>query len=126
MAGFVLAGDLDLQRAVSYRTATFADLAAAVLRGEGHLCPRCPPRLRMARRPSGRGEQHAPFSELEAHRHYLPLDRPDMVHCAAGFRASIAASQLSAWGMSPVLVDDVFEHSALHDLRLSASNGAER
>jgi rhodanese-related sulfurtransferase len=123
VAGFVLASDLDLQRAVSYRTATFADLAAAVLRGEGpfvldvrHGSEWHAGHLAVAK--------HAPLPELEAHRHYLPLDRPIWVHCAAGFRASIAASQLSAWGMSPVLVDDVFEHSALHDLRLSASNGA--
>lgn len=65
--------------------------------------------------------KHAPLPELEAHKPLLPLDRPIWVHCAAGFRAGIAASRLSAWGMSPVLVDDLFERAAPHGLRVTTS-----
>ncbi len=34
------------------------------------------------------------------------------VHCAAGYRAAIAASMLSAAGLRPVLVDDVLDNAA--------------
>jgi rhodanese-related sulfurtransferase len=52
----------------------------------------------------------------------LPLDRPIWVHCAAGSRAAIAASFLSGWGMSPVLIDDFFDQAALHNLDIEASS----
>jgi rhodanese-related sulfurtransferase len=68
--------------------------------------------------------RHAPLPELEAHKRSLPLDRPIWVHCAAGFRAAIAASQLSAWGLCPVLVDDSFDRSALHGLRVTDDDRA--
>jgi rhodanese-related sulfurtransferase len=45
------------------------------------------------------------------------------VHCAAGFRAAIAASLLSAWGMRPVLIDDLFENAALSDLEIAEGAG---
>jgi glyoxylase-like metal-dependent hydrolase (beta-lactamase superfamily II)/rhodanese-related sulfurtransferase len=122
VSGFVLASDLDLQRATRYRTATFADLAAAVGRGEGPLV------LDVRHGSEWRAghlavARHTPLPELEAYKHSLPLDRPIWVHCAAGFRAAIAASQLSAWGLSPVLVDDVFDRSVLHGLRVTADDG---
>ncbi len=120
VSGFVLASDLDLQRALRYRTATFADLAEAVDRGEEPLV------LDVRHGPEWRAghlavAKHAPLPELEAHKPLLPLDRPIWVHCAAGFRAGIAASRLSAWGMSPVLVDDLFERAAPHGLRVTTS-----
>jgi rhodanese-related sulfurtransferase len=36
----------------------------------------------------------------------VPADRPVWVHCAAGYRASIAASLLARAGREVVLVDD--------------------
>jgi glyoxylase-like metal-dependent hydrolase (beta-lactamase superfamily II)/rhodanese-related sulfurtransferase len=123
VSGFVLASDLDLQRAMRYQTATFADLAAAVARGEEPLV------LDVRHGSEWRAghlavARHTPLPELEAHKSYLPSDRPIWVHCAAGFRAAIAASQLSAWGMSPVLVDDLFERAAPHRLRVTTSTSS--
>ncbi|HWD80690.1 MAG TPA: rhodanese-like domain-containing protein, partial [Kribbella sp.] len=40
------------------------------------------------------------------------------VHCAAGYRASIAASFLHAGGRQLVAVDDQFENAAKTDLQL--------
>jgi len=37
---------------------------------------------------------------------------PVWLHCAAGYRAAIAASMLAAVGRSPVLVDDLFDNAA--------------
>jgi rhodanese-related sulfurtransferase len=106
-----------------YQTATFADLAAAVARGEEPLV------LDVRHGSEWRAghlavARHTPLPELEAHKSYLPSDRPIWVHCAAGFRAAIAASQLSAWGMSPVLVDDLFERAAPHRLRVTTSTSS--
>ena len=41
----------------------------------------------------------------------LPRDEEIWVHCAAGFRAAIATSLLSASGFRPVLIDDVLENA---------------
>jgi glyoxylase-like metal-dependent hydrolase (beta-lactamase superfamily II)/rhodanese-related sulfurtransferase len=122
VSGFVLASDLDLERARHYPVATFADLSAAVQRGErplvldvrhrsewraGHLALAC----------------HVPLPELEAQRGSLPPEQPIWVHCGAGFRAALAASRLSAWGMSPVLVDDLFGRAAPYGLEMTVGDG---
>lgn len=115
VAGFVLASDMDLPHADHYPVATFGDLAAALNRREEPLV------LDVRHRSEWRGghlavARHLPLPELEAERHSLPADRPVWVHCAAGFRAAIAASRLSAWGLAPVLVDDNFESVRRHNL----------
>jgi rhodanese-related sulfurtransferase len=60
--------------------------------------------------------RHIPLPDLGDEKLSLPQDRPIWVHCAAGFRAAIATSFLSAWGMRPVLIDDLFDQAAQHNL----------
>ncbi|HEV7687244.1 MAG TPA: rhodanese-like domain-containing protein [Acidimicrobiia bacterium] len=52
------------------------------------------------------GALHIPWHDLAARVAELPSDRDIWVHCAAGFRAAIAASLLQRAGRRPVLVDD--------------------
>ena len=52
------------------------------------------------------GALHIPFHELPHRAREVPVDGQLRVHCAAGFRAAIAASLLSRFGRPPVLVDD--------------------
>jgi rhodanese-related sulfurtransferase len=115
VAGFALASDLDLKQAHHYPVATFRDLSAAVQGGAQPLV------LDVRHRSEWRAghlsvARHVPLPDLDAQRPSLPLDRPIWVHCAAGFRAAIAASLLSAWGMRPVLIDDLFDQAALCNL----------
>lgn len=90
----------------SYRAITFAELAAepelAVLdvrlageRADGHV----------------EGSLHLPLPELLHRVGELP-EAPLAVHCASGYRASIAASLLDRSGREVVLVDDTFERAA--------------
>jgi rhodanese-related sulfurtransferase len=46
----------------------------------------------------------------------VPTTVPVWVHCGAGFRAAAAASLLSGWGASPVLIDDVWSNVNETDL----------
>lgn len=95
-------GDLGAHRVVD-----FAELAAAVERGDepwildvrqdlewadGHLA----------------GANHLPLHELLTRLDEVPTDREVWVHCASGQRATIAASLLARSGRRPVLVDDDF------------------
>jgi hydroxyacylglutathione hydrolase len=52
------------------------------------------------------GSQHIPLHELERRVDEVPDDREVWVHCASGYRASIAASLLARGGRQPVLIDD--------------------
>jgi hydroxyacylglutathione hydrolase len=52
------------------------------------------------------GSLHIPFHELEWRMAEVPSAGPVWVHCASGFRASIAASLLARVGRSPILLDD--------------------
>jgi glyoxylase-like metal-dependent hydrolase (beta-lactamase superfamily II)/rhodanese-related sulfurtransferase len=124
--GYVLADDLEDEGNHRYPVATFADLAQTVGHGPEpfvldirHGAEWRSSHLAMA--------HHVPLPELPAWRPTLPDDREIWVHCAAGFRAAIAASQLSAWGLGPVLVDDAFEHAADVDLEVvSGAAGVNR
>ena len=49
---------------------------------------------------------HIPMHELDRRIDELPNDRPVWVHCASGFRASIAASLITRLGKNVVLIDD--------------------
>ncbi len=53
-----------------------------------------------------RASVHIPMHELERRIDELPKDRPVWVHCASGFRASIAASMIARLGRDVVLIDD--------------------
>ena len=90
----------------SYPAMTFAELAdkprLAVLdvrlageRADGHVD----------------GSFHVPLPELLQRLDQLP-DVPLAVHCASGYRSSIAASLLDRAGREVVLVDDTFERAA--------------
>ncbi len=56
------------------------------------------------------GAVHIPLHELAARIADIPPGEV-WVHCAAGYRASIAASFLSAAGRTPVAVDDTFDNA---------------
>ncbi|WP_426998019.1 rhodanese-like domain-containing protein [Pseudarthrobacter sp. N5] len=57
------------------------------------------------------GAVHIPLHELPRRLHQLPAGEV-WVHCASGYRASIAASFLAANGHQVVLIDDKFAHAA--------------
>ncbi|HEU4546020.1 MAG TPA: hypothetical protein VFR88_06995, partial [Microlunatus sp.] len=44
------------------------------------------------------------------------------VHCAAGYRASIAASFLAAAGRAPVVIDDSFDNARKTGLHLVSAD----
>jgi hydroxyacylglutathione hydrolase len=89
----------------SFATATFADLA--------RVRRRRPVTLLDVRRTgeSGasriRGSVNIPLHELPGRLAEVPAGEV-WVHCAAGYRASIAASFLAAAGREPVAIDDAF------------------
>jgi hydroxyacylglutathione hydrolase len=62
--------------------------------------------------------QHIPLHELERRVDEVPDDREVWVHCASGYRASIAASLLARGGRRPVLIDD--DADRIGDLGLDA------
>ncbi len=98
-----LAGTTPLSR---YRTATFADLAQARDAGTVHVLDV----RRDAEWKDGHvaGAQHIPLHALQDRLAEVP-DGPVWVHCASGFRASIAASVLDAAGKQVVAIDDDFD-----------------
>jgi rhodanese-related sulfurtransferase len=121
VAGYALASDLDLKQANHYPVATFRDLAATVRGGAEPLV------LDVRHRSEWRAghlsiARHVPLPDLGDEKPSLPLDQPIWAHCAAGFRAAIAASFLSAWGMRPVLIDDSFDQAALHNLDIEPAS----
>lgn len=96
----------------SYRTATFADLADA-REDDGFVV------LDVRRDDEwadGRidGAVHIPLHDLEARFDEVP-EGEVWVHCASGYRASIAASLLDRAGRSVVAIDDEWAAAAKHD-----------
>jgi hydroxyacylglutathione hydrolase len=65
------------------------------------------------------GSQHLPLHELTRRALEVPVDREVWVHCAGGYRASIAASLLVRAGRRPVLIDD--DEQAITSLGLDRS-----
>ena len=55
------------------------------------------------------GSLSIPLHEVWQRSDELPIDQPIWVHCASGYRASIAASRIERSGRTPVLIDDRFE-----------------
>jgi len=102
----------------SYRSATFADLAAE--QHEGGLVV-----LDVRRRDewdAGHldGAVHIPLDQLEDRIDEVPRDRPVWVHCASGFRASIAASLVDRAGHEVVAVHDDWD-TAVEDAALAVT-----
>jgi glyoxylase-like metal-dependent hydrolase (beta-lactamase superfamily II)/rhodanese-related sulfurtransferase len=92
----------------SFRTATFADLANE---------PGTPYVLdvrRAGERAEGwiDGSHNVPLHSLRGRIDEVPADREIWVHCAAGYRASVAAAILDAAGRTVVAVDDAFTSAA--------------
>ncbi|HXV93957.1 MAG TPA: rhodanese-like domain-containing protein, partial [Pseudonocardia sp.] len=100
------AGDAPLG---SFPRATFADLARALAGDEA-------PVVLDVRRDRERAESriagsvHVPIHELPDRIGEVPAG-PVWVHCAGGYRASIAAALLAARGHEVVAVDDAFDHA---------------
>ena len=63
------------------------------------------------------GAVNIPIHELSARLDEVP-DGEVWVHCAGGYRASVAASLLDASGRRPIAVDDSFDHAAEVGLHL--------
>ncbi len=104
----------------SYRSATFAELAAErsdaltvldVRRTDeweaGHLD----------------GALHIPLDQLEDRMSEVPADQPVWVHCASGFRASIAASLADRAGRQVVAIHDEWDEAAKVDALFVGKRG---
>lgn len=102
----------------SYDTATFQDLAKAQAEGPVHVLDV----RRDAEFDDGHltDVQHIPLHSLLSRVEEVP-DGPVWVHCAGGFRASIAASILDAAGKQVTAIDDGFEAAHEAGLEMAAS-----
>jgi hydroxyacylglutathione hydrolase len=92
----------------SFPTATFTDVAAVRKRDPSTVI------LDVRRHGEWReghvqGALHIPLHELLDRTDEVPGDRPVHVHCASGFRATIAASLLDARGRQVTAVVDAFD-----------------
>lgn len=102
----------------SFATGTFADLA--------HVRHHRPVVVLDVRRVDEydaeaiEGAVNIPLHELPRRLAEVP-EGEVWVHCAGGYRASVAASFLAAAGRRPVAVDDDFAHAAATGLTLTAS-----
>ncbi len=104
----------------SYRSATFADLSSD--RSDRDLVV-----LDVRRHDEWRdghldGAVHVPLDELEDRIDEVPRGVPVWVHCASGFRASIAASLLDRAGREVVAIHDDWEHAADHRLPIQKAS----
>jgi rhodanese-related sulfurtransferase len=66
------------------------------------------------------GARHLALPELVGHRSEVPPTGQIWVHCAAGFRAAVAASLLSGWGASPILIDDLWDNATESSLPIAS------
>lgn len=57
------------------------------------------------------GSLNIALHELMSSMDRLPKDQPIWVHCASGYRASIAASLIDRYERTPILIDDTFERA---------------
>ncbi|HEX2179266.1 MAG TPA: MBL fold metallo-hydrolase [Actinomycetota bacterium] len=108
-----LAGELGL---AAYPVSDFSELAAV-------LAADHPPLVLDVRRHDERaggsiaGSVHVPLQDLVGSLEQLPSG-PIWVHCASGFRASIAASLLSRGGKQVVLIDDEWARASGSGVRV--------
>jgi hydroxyacylglutathione hydrolase len=68
-----------------------------------------------------RAAQNVPLPDVASAIQAFPADEEMWVHCAAGYRAAIAASMLSARGRPTVLVDDSFDNAVSAGLEVVTS-----
>jgi rhodanese-related sulfurtransferase len=124
LAGWTAADDvltlIDADERAQYPVAGFYDLAARSRQGAlpTVVDVRFPHEWRAGHI---RGARNVPVPEFGAFSLTLP-GTPDeiWVHCAAGYRAAIAASLLSSQGLRPVLVDDTFDNAVAAGLEIVA------
>ncbi len=106
----------------SYRRATFADLADSMTDSDSSVA------VLDVRRydewADGRIESavHIPLQDLESRLDEVP-DGEVWVHCASGYRASIAASLLDRAGRTVIAIDDSWDSASKHDA-LRVATGA--
>ncbi len=104
----------------SFRVSDYAELAASRAVASGPA-----PHVLDVRRHDERrnraiaDSQHVPLHELTRRVLEVPADRDVWVHCAGGYRASIAASLLVRAGRRPILIDD--DEQAITTLGLDAA-----
>ena len=95
---------------VSYRSATFEELAAARAEGSDEIV------VLDVRRPDEwdeahiEGAVHIPFYDLSGRQHEVPPGEV-WVHCKSGYRASIGASLMDAAGRHVVHIDDDWDNA---------------
>lgn len=104
----------------SYRSATFAELADE--RAQQDLVVLDVRRDDEWTESHVDGALHIPLDQLEDRMDDVPADRPVWVHCATGFRASIAASLVERAGRSVVAIHDDWTKAA-DDPSLLSSRG---
>ncbi|MDL2363183.1 MAG: MBL fold metallo-hydrolase [Patescibacteria group bacterium] len=108
MHNYLSAGDK-----ASYRVATFAELKANLPNKPFVLDVRQQTERNDSHIP---GSHHIPLQDVLDRIDEIPDDEEIWVHCASGYRASIAASLLSKMGRTPVLVND--DYSKVVDIGL--------
>ncbi|MGF1663091.1 MAG: rhodanese-like domain-containing protein [Kineosporiaceae bacterium] len=67
------------------------------------------------------GSQHIPLHDLLHRTAEVPGDTPVWVHCAAGYRASVAAALLRRAGKDVVLIDDDYDKAAVAGLAIEGA-----
>ena len=103
----------------TYRTATFADLAAEFAAGRS-------PAVLDVRRDQERAERHIagsvhiPIHEVLHRLEEVPAG-PVWVHCAGGYRAGVVAALLDAHGVEVIAVDDSFDNAGPAGLSLTSN-----
>ena len=105
----------------SLHRASFDDLAGAV--AQTRQLPYVLDVRRDDERATGHltGSRHIPLHHLLDRLAEVPADRVIWVHCAAGYRASVAAAILQRAGHDVVLVDDAYANAARSGLALTAA-----
>lgn len=106
-----LAGIGDALPRGSYRVAGYAELEDAIADGDDPwvLDVRMDGEWADGHLPDA---THIPLHELTSRLDEVPDDRQVWVHCASGYRSSVAASLLERAGRTPVLIDDLFDEQA--------------
>jgi rhodanese-related sulfurtransferase len=111
------------RRPASFPRVTFADLADEACRSG---LPFVLDVRRADERATGAvvGSRSVPLHELADRLPEIPTDRPIWVHCAAGYRAGIAASLLARTGREVVLIDDEFGGASAAGLPMESAEPA--
>jgi rhodanese-related sulfurtransferase len=107
----------------SYRTATFADLAAQVAR-DPHTAVLDVRRDQERAEGFIEGSVHIPIHEVLHRLDEVPAG-PVWVHCAGGYRAGVVAALLDAHGVDVVAIDDSFDQAGPAGLPLITKTAQE-